>query len=52
MLIRGAGMAAGLIGISRGKEDNGESYWDNVIDNDITRYGDRVATTNTYDPEE
>jgi hypothetical protein len=52
MFIRAAGMAAGLLTLSRGKEDNGESYWDNVIDNEITRYGDRVSTTNTYDPDE
>ena len=52
MLIRGAGMAAGLLGMGKGADDKNDSYWDNIIDNDITRYGDRVATTNTYDPEE
>jgi hypothetical protein len=52
MLIRGAGMAAGLLRMGRGADDKNDSYWDNIIDNDITRYGDRVTTTNTYDPEE
>jgi hypothetical protein len=49
MLIRAAGMLGALTTI--GKEE-GEGYWENVIDNAVTRYGDRVATTNTYDPEE
>lgn len=49
MLIRAAGMLGALTTI--GKEE-GEGYWENVIDNAVTRYGDRVATTNSYDPEE
>lgn len=49
MLIRAAGMIGALTTI--GKEE-GEGYWENVIDNEVTRYGDRVATTNSYDPEE
>ena len=46
MFIRAAGMVGGALTI--GKED-GEGYWENVIDNAVTRYGDRVATTNSYD---
>ena len=49
MLIRAAGMLGALTTI--GKEE-GEGYWENVIDNAVTRYGDRIATTNSYDPEE
>lgn len=49
MLIRAVGMLGAMATI--GKEE-GEGYWENVIDNEITRYGDRVATTNSYDPEE
>lgn len=49
MLIRAAGMIGAVTTI--GKEE-GEGYWQNVIDNEVTRYGDRVATTNSYDPEE
>lgn len=49
MLIRAAGMLGAMATI--GKEE-GEGYWENVIDNEVTRYGDRVATTNSYDPEE
>lgn len=49
MLIRAAGMIGAMTTI--GKEE-GEGYWQNVIDNEVTRYGDRVATTNSYDPEE
>lgn len=49
MLIRAAGMIGAMATI--GKEE-GEGYWQNVIDNEVTRYGDRVATTNSYDPEE
>lgn len=49
MLIRAAGMLGAMTTI--GKEE-GEGYWENVIDNEVTRYGDRVATTNSYDPEE
>ena len=45
MFIRAAGMVGGALTI--GKED-GEGYWENVIDNAVTRYGDRVATTNSY----
>ena len=57
MLIRAAGMVGGLVGglLTVGKEE-GEGYWENVIDtvidNVVTRYGDRVATTNSYDSEE
>lgn len=46
MFIRAVGMVGGALTI--GKED-GEGYWENVIDNAVTRYGDRVATTNSYD---
>lgn len=49
MLIRAAGMLGALTTI--GKEE-GEGYWENVIDNAVTRYGDRVATTNSYNLEE
>lgn len=49
MLIRAVGMLGAMATI--GKEE-GEGYWENVIDNEVTRYGDRVATTNSYDPEE
>lgn len=49
MLIRAAGMLGAMSTV--GKEE-GEDYWENVIDNEVTRYGDRVATTNSYDPEE
>lgn len=45
-MIRGVGMAGAALGF--GREDD-ESWLANVIDNDVTRYGDRVATTNTYD---
>ena len=46
IFIRAVGMVGGALTI--GKED-GEGYWENVIDNAVTRYGDRVATTNSYD---
>ena len=49
MVIRAAGMAGGVIGI--GLED-GESWLENVIDNAVTRYGDRVATTNSWSTSE
>lgn len=49
MFIRAAGMVGGALTI--GKED-GEGYWENVIDNAVTRYGDRVATTNSYSTSE
>lgn len=49
MVIRAAGMAGGAIGI--GLED-GESWLENVIDNAVTRYGDRVATTNSWSTSE
>lgn len=49
MLIRAAGMVGAATTL--GKEE-GEGYWEHIIDNEVTRYGDRVATTNTYDPEE
>ena len=45
MAIRAAGMVGGAVGI--GLED-GESWLENVIDNAVTRYGDRVATTNSW----
>lgn len=48
-MIRGVGMAGAALGI--GKEDD-ESWLANVIDNEVTRYGDRVATTNSYSPTE
>lgn len=47
MVIRAAGMAGGAVGI--GLEDD-ESWLENVIDNAVTRYGDRVATTNSWLP--
>lgn len=49
MLIRAAGMVGAATTL--GKKE-GEGYWEHIIDNEVTRYGDRVATTNTYDPEE
>lgn len=49
MLIRAAGMVGAATTL--GKEE-GEGYWEHIIDNEVTRYGDRVATTNTYDPKE
>ena len=49
MVIRAAGMAGGAVGI--GLED-GESWLENVIDNAVTRYGDRVATTNSWSTSE
>lgn len=49
MLIRAAGMIGAATTL--GKKE-GEGYWEHIIDNEVTRYGDRVATTNTYDPEE
>lgn len=49
MVIRAAGMAGGAIGI--GHEDD-ESWLENVIDNAVTRYGDRVATTNSWSTSE
>lgn len=49
MIIRAAGMIGGALTI--GKEE-GEGYWENVIDNAVTRYGDRVATTNSWSPTE
>lgn len=48
MLIRAAGMVGAATTL--GKEE-GEGYWEHIIDNEVTRYGDRVSTTNTYDPE-
>lgn len=49
MLIRGVGMLGAMTGIGL---EEGEGYLENIIDNAVTRYGDRVATTNSYDPEE
>ena len=49
MVIRAAGMAGGAVGI--GLEDD-ESWLENVIDNAVTRYGDRVATTNSWSTSE
>lgn len=49
LLLRGIGMMGALTTI--GKEE-GEDYWENVIDNDLTRFADRIATTNSYDSEE
>lgn len=57
MIIRAAGMVGGLAGglFGYGQEED-EGYWENLlnntIDNDVTRYGDNVATTNSYSPEE
>jgi len=45
MIIRAAGMLGGLATIGL---DEDESYWDNVLDNAVTRYGDRVATTQSW----
>lgn len=49
MLIRAAGMVGAATTLGK---NEGEGYWEHIIDNEVTRYGDRVATTNTYDPEE
>lgn len=49
MVIRAAGMAGGAVGI--GLEDD-ESWLENVIDNAVTRYGDRVSTTNSWSTSE
>ena len=45
MIIRAAGMAMGAVGAVGDDED---SYWNNIIDNSWTRYGDRVATTHSW----
>lgn len=60
MIIRAVGMAAaaslpGIISIwdsDKSFRENIGNVVDNIIDNEVTRYGDRVATTNSYDPEE
>lgn len=46
MMIRAYGMSLGLMGFM---QKEGQSYWASIINNDITRYGDRVVSTNTYD---
>ena len=46
MIIRAAGMAGALAGMGL---DEDENYWDHVLDNSVTRYGDRVATTQSWD---
>lgn len=49
MIIRAGGMIMGLTSLNRAFGYNSDaSYWENVIDNDVTRYGDRVATTNSW----
>lgn len=49
MIIRAGGMIMGLTSLNRLFGYNSDaSYWENVIDNDVTRYGDRVATTNVW----
>ena len=45
MIIRAVGMVGGLTGLLGDDED---SYWNNIIDNPWTRYGDRVATTHSW----
>lgn len=45
MIIRAAGMLGAMTTI--GLEED-EGYWDNVLDNAVTRYGDRVATTQSW----
>lgn len=45
MLIRAAGM---LWNLNPLVHDGKRSYLENVIDNDITRYGDGIATTNSW----
>lgn len=47
MIIRAAGMLGGLARVDRAF-DKDESYWDGVLDNSVTRYGDRVATTQSW----
>lgn len=47
-LIRLAGMTAALAGVD--KEDD-ETWFENFINNDIAKYGDRVATTHSWDKE-
>lgn len=49
MIIRAGGMVMGLTSLNRlFGYNNDAGYWENVIDNDVTRYGDRVATTNVW----
>lgn len=53
MVVRAAGMSIAASGIDRlfgFNQDKG--YLENIIDNGITRYGDRIATTNSYDHDE
>lgn len=45
MIIRAAGMAAGVLNYTG---DEGESYFNDILDNPITRYGDRVAKTQSW----
>lgn len=45
MIIRAAGMLGAAVGIGLEEDEN---YWDNVLDNAVTRYGDRVATTQSW----
>lgn len=45
MIIRAAGMAGAALGIGL---EEGESWVDNVVDNQVTRYGDNIATTNAW----
>lgn len=53
MIIRAGGMVMGLTSLNRASGYNEDAgYWENIIDNDVTRYGDRVATTNSWGIEE
>lgn len=49
MIVRAAGMVMGLTSLNRAFGYNEDaSYWENIINNDVTRYGDRIATTNVW----
>jgi hypothetical protein len=51
-LIRLYGMAQGLSRVDKLFGNTPSDYLKNIIDNDITRYGDRVTSTQSWDPTE
>lgn len=52
-VIRANGMAMGLLNLSpESEQDEKESYWNNIIDNEVTRYGDGISTLHVWDPKE
>jgi hypothetical protein len=54
-LMNGVGLLYGIVGApgsDNDEEHKNDSYWNNIIDNGLTRYANNVTTLHVWNPEQ